>query len=147
MSAWVRVGDNEKPGGLANGAWYKSTQNIKHVYAQGTRAPEMMVVVVNANPKELANYRVRASRQGAVITSLNPSSGKVSDTITIIGTGFGANQLSSTITFNGAVAFASSWSDTSIVVTVPTRATTGNVVVTVNGVASNGVTFSIISGL
>ena len=80
------------------------------------------------------------------ITSLNPSSGKVGDTVTIGGQGFGANQLTSTVTFNGTVASASSWSDTSIVVTVPTGATTGDVVVTVNGVTSNGFKFTIGSG-
>jgi len=76
-----------------------------------------------------------------VIKSTKPSSGKVGDTITIIGTGFGANQLKSTVTFNGIAASASSWFDTSIVVTVPDGDTTGNVVVTVNGVASNGMLF------
>src|SRR4029077_4075911 len=38
----------------------------------------------------------------------------------------------------------SSWGNTSISATVPASATTGNVVVTVNAVASNGVNFTVL---
>ncbi len=47
------------------------------------------------------------------------------------------------MTFNGTTATPTSWSATSIVVPVPAGATTGNVVVTVGGVASNGLTFTV----
>ena len=47
------------------------------------------------------------------------------------------------MTFNGTTATPTSWSATSIVVPVPAGATTGNVVVTVGGVASNGQTFTV----
>jgi len=47
------------------------------------------------------------------------------------------------VTFNGAAATARSWGPQVIVVTVPSTATTGDVVVTVGGVASNRVTFTI----
>ena len=60
----------------------------------------------------------------------------------IIGTGFGATQLTSTVTFNGIISpYISSWSDTRIVANVPSGNLTGNVVVTVNGVASNSFPF------
>jgi hypothetical protein len=52
----------------------------------------------------------------------------------------------STITFNGVAAAPVSWSDTSIVAPVPAGATTGNVVVTAGGLASNGVLFTVNSG-
>ncbi len=45
--------------------------------------------------------------------------------------------------FNGTAGVPSSWSATSIVVPVPSGATTGSVVVKVGGVASNGVTFTV----
>ncbi len=45
--------------------------------------------------------------------------------------------------FNGTTGTPASWSATSIVVPVPTGATTGNIVVTVSGVASNGVAFTV----
>lgn len=77
------------------------------------------------------------------ISSLSPSSGAVGAAVTITGSNFGASQGSSTITFNGISAGpASAWSATSITVNVPTGATTGNVVVTVSGVASNGALFT-----
>jgi hypothetical protein len=77
------------------------------------------------------------------ITSLNPTSGAVGTSVTISGANFGAAQGSSTVKFNGTTATASSWSATSIVAPVPVGATTGNVVVTVGGAASNGVSFTL----
>jgi hypothetical protein len=77
------------------------------------------------------------------ITSLSPTSGPVGTSVTITGANFGTTQGTSTVTFNGTTAAPTSWSATSIVATVPTGATTGSVVVTVGGVASNGVTFTV----
>ncbi len=77
------------------------------------------------------------------ITNLSPSSGPVGAAVTITGTNFGATQGASTVTFNGRPATATSWSATSIAVLVPTGATTGNVMITVAGVASNGVSFTV----
>ena len=77
------------------------------------------------------------------ITSLSPTSGAVGTSVTISGNYFGASQGSSTVTFNGTAATPTSWSNTSIVAPVPAGATTGYVVVTVGGVASNGVTFTV----
>jgi len=78
------------------------------------------------------------------ITSLNPTSGLVGASVTITGTNLGASQGTSTVKFNGTTATPTSWSATSITAPVPTGATTGNVVVTVGGVASNGVSFTVI---
>jgi hypothetical protein len=80
---------------------------------------------------------------GASITNLNPNSGIVGTSVTITGTNFGTSQGTSTVTFNGTSATPTSWSTTSIAVPVPAGATTGNVVVTVGGTASNGVTFTV----
>src|SRR5207245_11233515 len=80
---------------------------------------------------------------GPTITNLNPASGVVGTSVTITGTNLGASQGTSTVTFNGTSATPTSWSATSIAVPVPTGATTGNVVVTVGGTASNGVTFTV----
>jgi Bacterial Ig-like domain (group 2)/Protein of unknown function (DUF1573)/IPT/TIG domain/Abnormal spindle-like microcephaly-assoc'd, ASPM-SPD-2-Hydin/Galactose oxidase, central domain len=80
------------------------------------------------------------------ITSLSVTSGAVGASVTIAGTSFGSSQGTSTVTFNGTSATASSWGSNSITVSVPTGATTGNVVVTVGGVASNGIGFTVQSG-
>src|SRR6185437_9647802 len=79
------------------------------------------------------------------IANLSPSQGLIGTPVTITGTNFGSSQGSSTVTFNGTTAVPSSWSPTSIVVPVPAGATTGNVVVTANGVASNGLRFMVTS--
>jgi len=79
------------------------------------------------------------------ITSLSVTSGPMSTPVTITGANFGATQGTSTVNFNGTLATPTSWSGTSIVSPVPTGATTGNVVVTVGGVASNGVVFTVTS--
>jgi IPT/TIG domain/Putative Ig domain len=80
---------------------------------------------------------------GPRITSLTPDSGALGTSVTIAGTNFGATQGTSTVTFNGTKATPTSWSDTSIVAPAPTGATTGSVIVTAGGVASNGVTFTV----
>jgi len=79
------------------------------------------------------------------VTYLYPTSGAAGTGVTITGTNFGATQGASTVSFNGVAAGAASgWGDTSITVTVPSGASTGNVVVTVGGAASAGVPFTVI---
>lgn len=103
-----------------------------------------VVVTVGGVASNGSTFTVTSSSSAPTITSLNPTSGPVGTSVTIAGTNFGASQGSSSVTFyNNQTATVTSWSATSIVVTVPTGATTGNVVVTVNGVASNGVTFTV----
>ena len=77
------------------------------------------------------------------ISRLSPISGLEGATVQISGRSFGASQGTSTVTFNGVTATPTNWSDTSITVTVPAGATTGPVVVTVGGQASNGVSFTV----
>ena len=81
--------------------------------------------LVNANCRELI--------EGPSIKTVSPSSGSVGTTVTITGAGFGAPQGSSTITFNGIAASATTWIDNQIVLTVPPNATTGNMVITIGG--------------
>jgi len=77
------------------------------------------------------------------ISALTPTGAAVGASVAITGTGFGATQGSSTVTFNGVAATPTSWSDTGIAVPVPSGATMGYVVVTVGGAASNGVIFAV----
>ena len=97
-----------------------------------------VVVVVNGASSNSIGFTV-----APVISSLNPSSGGITSSVTIAGANFGASQGASTVTFNSIPATATAWSDTGITATVPTGATTGNVVVTVGGLASNGVNFTV----
>jgi hypothetical protein len=82
---------------------------------------------------------------GPSITSLNPTSGAVGTSVTISGANFGGTQGTSTVKFNGIAATPTNWGATSIAAPVPSGATTGNVVVTVGGVASNGAAFTVSS--
>src|SRR5207245_9919197 len=58
------------------------------------------------------------------------------------GTNFGSTQGASTVTVNWTSETSTFWGGTGIGVPIPTGATAGNVVVTVGGVASNGVSFA-----
>ena len=78
---------------------------------------------------------------GPEITSVTPDSGAVGTSVTVTGTGFGAAQGNSTVSFNGTAGVPTSWSETAIQVPVPAGATTGPVTVTVGGQKSNGVEF------
>ncbi len=78
-----------------------------------------------------------------VITNDSPSSGIVGTSVVLTGTSFGDTQGASTVTFDGVAASPSSWSNTSITVPVPLGATTGDIVVTVNGFSTNGAGFQV----
>src|SRR5262249_20163352 len=72
-----------------------------------------------------------------VINSVTPASGIVGSAVTIGGSGFGTTAATGAVRFNGTLATPTSWSGTSLVVPVPTGATSGPIVVTVNGTPSN----------
>jgi RHS repeat-associated protein len=77
------------------------------------------------------------------IISISPDPGMAGSPVTISGTAFGSPQGSSAITFNGLAAAVTNWSNGAIVAIVPPNVTAGQVQVTVNGMASNGVSFSL----
>ena len=74
--------------------------------------------------------------QNPVVSAVSPTKGSIGTSVTVTGSGFGSAQGSSAITFNGAAAAVSTWSDTQIVATVPSTSS-GSVVVTVSGTSSN----------
>lgn len=82
---------------------------------------------------------------GPAIVLPSPISGPVGTRVSIAGTNFGTAQPSSTVSFNGVQAAIVSWAPNQIVATVPTGATSGNIVVSVNGVNSNGYPFAVTS--
>jgi len=92
------------------------------------------------NLSAYSNVLSITTTSGPVIQSCNPIFGPTGTPVTIGGTGFGATQGSSTVTFNGVTANPTGWSDTSVNVPVPAGAATGSLVVTVAGVSSS-VTF------
>jgi IPT/TIG domain-containing protein len=84
--------------------------------------------------------------QAPAITGFS-TAGLPGSTITVTGSGFGATQGSSFVSINGITAVASNWSATSLSVVVPSNALTGPLLVNVNGVQSNSVTFIVTDSL
>ena len=82
-----------------------------------------------------------------MIDSVTPDSAAEGTVVTISGTNFGpsvgAVQGTSGVSFNGVGSTPARWSDSSITVTVPPGAQTGEVVVTVGGRPSAGVEFTV----
>jgi hypothetical protein len=91
------------------------------------------------------NQQRQAVAQGLAprVSGIAPGHAAPGTTVVITGSGFGATRGS--IAFNGTPATAiANWTDTSITVTVPAGATTGNVIVTTAaGVDSAGTSFTI----
>jgi len=75
------------------------------------------------------------------ITRLYPTEGPEGTLVTLAGANFGS--VAGTVTLSGIAALVVNWSSSTIMVAVPSGATSGNVVVTVGGVASNGVHFTV----
>jgi hypothetical protein len=119
---------------------WSATNIVAPVPAGATTGNVVVTVGGAASPGML--FTVPASSAPS-ITSLNPTSGPVGTSVTITGNNFGASQGMSTVTFSGTAAPPTGWSATSITAQVPTGATTGNVVVTIGGVPSNGVGFTV----
>jgi hypothetical protein len=100
-------------------------------------------VVVTAGGKEGKDQKIGTfTVDAAAKPGLNPTHGAVGTDVTITGTGFGADK--GTVQFGGIAATdITKWADTKIVVIVPARAKSGNVVVEVRGKGRIVGTFSI----
>jgi hypothetical protein len=108
------------------------------------RLPTTLIWLMNENPDgQLPKNPSPTIDTTPRITALSPNSGSVGDSVTIAGRNFGDIEGSSTASFDGTAATPTRWSATSIDVTVPDGAATGDLVVTVNGVASNRVNFTV----
>jgi hypothetical protein len=132
--------DGSIPPGSATSQTYVTSFTV-------TKTTVVKAVATKAGFTNSALASATYTLQGApTISSLSTTSGPVGTPVTITGTNFGSTQGTSTVKFNGTTATVTSWSATSLVTSVPSGATTGNVVVTVGGVASNGVIFTVSSG-
>ncbi|MGO9131976.1 MAG: beta strand repeat-containing protein [Bryobacteraceae bacterium] len=144
------------------GANFGATQGASTVTFNGTSATPTswnasVIVALVPNGATTGNLVVTANGMASngvafavtaapLVTGISPIAGPVGSVVTIAGMHFGTSQGTSTLKFNGTLATPTSWGDTSIVAPVPTGAATGSVVVTVNGMASNGATFTVATG-
>src|SRR3989454_2458690 len=79
------------------------------------------------------------------ITNVSATTGSVASQVVITGTGFGSSQGSSLVTLNNAAVTINYWTTTAIIISIPTGATSGPLVVTVapNMDDSNPVYFTV----
>jgi hypothetical protein len=101
-----------------------------------------VIVTVGGTASNAASFLVIP-----VITNDSPASGPVGTSVVVTGTSFGDTQGDSTVTFNGVPVSPTSWSNTSLTVSAPGSATTGVIVVTVNGFATNGAPFGVLPNI
>ena len=123
---------------------WSDTQIIALVPTTAASGTSPVVVTVNSIPS-LSNIVFTVIKP--VITSLTPPAAEQGGSVTLNGSGFGGSQGNSTVQFNAVTAFVSSWSDTSVAVTVPANATSGPVSVTEDGITSSGVSFTVLEAL
>jgi YD repeat-containing protein len=97
------------------------------------------IVVTSGNG--IASNSVSFTIPAPSISNISPDSARVGASVTVGGANFGS--AAGTITFNGTSATPASWSNTQIVVPVPSGATTGPVIVTQAG-ASNSASFTVV---
>ncbi len=126
-------------GVVATPSSWTSTSIVVNVPLAASSGP--VIVTVGGAPSNPVNFTVLVPS----ISSLSTTSGPVGTSITISGANFGTSQGTSTVTFNGTIANPTSWSSSVIQTTVPAGASTGPVIVTVNGVSSNGIYFTVLS--
>lgn len=111
---------------------WSDTQIVANVPSSATGPVRVMV-----RGSVYSNNDVVFSMPNPVITSLSPATGPMDTLVQINGSGFGATQGSSTLTFaNSVTATPISWSDTLITAKVPSAAVSGVVAVNVGGVTS-----------
>lgn len=111
-------------------------------------APGAAQVRLQGNVKFNGNVTLRIPPLS--LTSLSPTSGPAGTTaVTIIGTSLGGIQGSSTIDFGGTAPTVTSWINTNISVVVPAALAVGTVLVqvTVAGVNSNPIAFTVTTGV
>jgi hypothetical protein len=118
---------------------WSNTQIVVPVPSGASTGP--VVVSVGGMPSNNAQFIVGTP---PTISYTNPVSAPTGYSITVIGNYFGSTQGSSTITFNGIAAAPTSWSNTQIVVSVPSGASTGPLVVTAGGMTGNSVNFTVL---
>jgi hypothetical protein len=105
---------------------------------------EIVMVIVNLDLAQTGSVNFDLTCTTLKISALAPAKGPVDTTVTISGSGFGTGTDTRAVYFNGIKAPSVTWiSDTQISAKVPQNATTGDVVVEVNGVKSNALLFTV----
>ena len=113
----------------------------------GKQLPDQVVILgANLDPANSGAFTFEIGCEGVTITALAPAKGPVDTSVTITGSGFGTAADTRSVYFNGLKSTNVTWtSDTLAVAKVPQNASSGDVIVEVNGVKSNGVNFDVLA--
>jgi uncharacterized protein (TIGR02145 family) len=115
------------------------TTEIKVTVPDGATSGKLSATVETQKSNEV-DYSIKPH-----ISEILPLSANIGDEITISGTGFGKLQSNSTVTIGGVnVSEYSFWSETQIKIKVPVMTSGGKLYVTVGGLKSNEVDFTLI---
>ncbi|MEP7083894.1 MAG: IPT/TIG domain-containing protein, partial [Betaproteobacteria bacterium] len=107
---------------------------------------QVVIVMANLDPANAGGFTYEISCGGLNIDSISPTKGAVDTLVTINGTGFGIATDTRAVYFNGLKATTATFvSDTQATAKVPANASSGDVVVEVNGQKSNGIPFEVIA--
>ncbi|MCL4558246.1 MAG: IPT/TIG domain-containing protein [Deltaproteobacteria bacterium] len=144
---------------VITGTGFGTTQGIGSINYAGTVLPvtswsSSRITAVVGNITHAAagpvNVSVNNTMSNGITLTTHPSVSRISpdtaergDGVSITGCLFGATQGTSSIAFAGSGASVISWSDALIRAKVPNGAVKGDVVVTVNGIPSSGLGFTV----
>lgn len=116
-----------------------SSTEIVTTVPSGATTGKISVTVNGETATSSADFKVIP-----FISSISPVRGSVGTTVTINGTGFDPTKSNDTVKFNGTEASVTSVTSTSIVTTVPSGASSGQITVSVNGQSAvSSVTFAV----
>lgn len=142
-------------GALWNGFTYRANRPIptqtlaadNKFMTFGKQALDQAVVLVsNLATGGTESFSFEIGCEGPTITTLSPTKGAVDTSVTITGSGFGTSTDTRSVYFNGLKASNVTWnSDTVAIAKVPQNASSGDVIVEVNGVKSNGINFDVLA--
>ena len=118
-----------------------NVQTIRVRVPEGATTGPVVVTTSGGQSSAGVAFTVTDPPSGPIISKLEPDSGLVGTKVKITGSNFGTS--SGTVTFNGTTASTTSWDSDEIQTKVPDGATTGLVVVTVDGESSAGVSFTV----
>ncbi|MGY4385367.1 hypothetical protein ACVWYN_002405 [Pedobacter sp. UYP24] len=113
---------------------------IKFALPTGITAGDIAVAIknilaTNTDPQKATITPGIPTATSATIISINPTSGKAGDVVSILGTGFSTIATDNVVKFNGTTATVTGSVTSVLTVTVPTGVTTGAVTVSVKGAA------------
>ena len=107
---------------------------------------QVVIVMANLDPANAGAFTYEISCGSLNIDSIAPTKGPADTLVTINGTGFGTATDTRAVYFNGLKATTVTFvSDTQATAKVPANASSGAVVVEVNGQKSNGVPFEVVA--